>query len=68
MDHISLTLTPQEVRTILTGLQFKMHADQKQIHICEERGELASSIHFLDEYRKANALYDSISERAGFHR
>lgn len=63
MKQVTITISIEEARMILTGLQEKMNAERRLILHCEEVGKLAESIRWNAAYHKTDLLYEKVCDQ-----
>lgn len=62
--NIILSLSQEEVMSILNGLQHKMKAEQKSINRYESDGNFPLSLRYLDAYKRTSDLFNKVCDQS----
>jgi len=63
MSQVTITISIEEARMLLTGLQEKMNTERRLLLHCEEVGKIAESIRWNDSYHKTDRLYEKVCDQ-----
>lgn len=63
MSQITITLSIDEARRIVSALQLKMSVEHRNMDRAEIAGQFGASISWMNEYKKTEAVLNEVADQ-----